>query len=147
VLLDGEDAINRIIEAGDDIFTATCLSMGNPHAVVFCDDIDSLDLSVIGPKFADNPLFPESVNAEFVNVVDRNRLKMRAWERGNAETMACGTCACAAAVAAVQSGWCDRNEDIRVRLKGGELIIKYMDDGAVWMTGDCKKVYEGTVEI
>jgi carbamoyl-phosphate synthase large subunit len=120
--------------------------MGNPHAVVFCEEVDKLPLQEIGPLFEHSELFPDRVNAEFVEVVDRNLLRMRVWERGSGETQACGTGACASAVAAVLNGYCDKGADIRVQLLGGELTIRYTDE-TVYMTGDCLKVFDGTVEI
>jgi len=127
-------------------YEITCVSMGNPHVVVFCKDIDKIDLPKIGPDFEDNALFPEKVNAEFIEVIGKNHLKMRVWERGSGETQACGTGACASAVAAVLNGHCDKNADIKVQLPGGELTVKYTDE-TVYMTGNCVKVFEGTVEI
>jgi len=120
--------------------------MGNPHAVVFCDDVDGLNLAEIGPDFEHNEIFPERVNTEFVKVIGKNALKMRVWERGSGETLACGTGACAAAVAAVLNGYCNKGEDIRVLLLGGELTINYTNN-AVFMTGSCAKVFEGTIEV
>jgi carbamoyl-phosphate synthase large subunit len=93
--------------------------MGNPHCVVFCEDPDSLDLSDIGPKFENDPLFPQRINTEFVKAIGPETLYMRVWERGSGETLACGTGACAAAVAAVENGICKKDTDITVRLKGG----------------------------
>jgi carbamoyl-phosphate synthase large subunit len=120
--------------------------MGNPHAVVFQKGIDALELRKLGPAFENDPLFPDRVNAEFVEVINRNRLKMRVWERGSGETQACGTGACASAVAAVLNGFCDKDTDIKVRLLGGELTVCYTDE-SVFMTGECIKVFEGIVEI
>ena len=108
--------------------------MGNPHAVVFCDDPDGLDLAELGPCFEHHDIFPERVNTEFVQVIDRNTIKMRVWERGSGETLACGTGACAAAVASVLNGYCNKGQDIRVLLAGGELTINYTDE-RVFMTG------------
>jgi len=146
VNLEGKAVIGRMIEVGGREYEITCVSMGNPHAVVFCDDIDSLDLQKIGPLFEHHELFPDRVNTEFVEIMDRNHLKMRVWERGSGETMACGTGACASAVAAVLNRLCDRDTDIKVELSGGNLIIRYTDE-TVYMTGDCVKVFEGVVEI
>ncbi len=125
----------------------TCLSLGNPHCVVFRDSLEDLDIEKIGPLFEYDPLFPERVNVEFVSVKDRHSLRMRVWERGSGETWACGTGACAAAVAAVLNGYCDYNEDITVKLKGGDLVVRYTDSGVVYMTGETKKLFEGVVEI
>jgi carbamoyl-phosphate synthase large subunit len=144
VLLDGQSVINRKADVGGEEFNITCVSMGNPHCVVFCDDIDGLKLSELGPKFETHPLFPERVNTEFVRVVDKNTLQMRVWERGSGETLACGTGTCAAVAAAVLNGFCNKNEDVRVVLSGGELIIKYTDD-CVYMSGGCETVFEGVV--
>ena len=146
VLLPGEAVIAYPMMIGDAEYAVTCLSMGNPHAVVFCDNVDGLDLSAIGPLFENDARFPERINTEFVEVVDRNHLKMRVWERGSGETLACGTGACASAVAAVLNGLCDKSAEIKVQLLGGELMVLYTDE-SVYMTGDCKKVFDGTVEI
>ncbi|HMM06792.1 MAG TPA: carbamoyl-phosphate synthase large subunit [Clostridiales bacterium] len=129
------------------IYEVTCLSLGNPHCVVFLEDIHSLDLAQLGPAFENAPLFPERVNAEFVSVLAPNKLRMRVWERGNGETWSCGTGACAAAVAAVLNGYCKKDSDITVKLKGGDLVIRYQSDGTVLMTGDAKKDYEGVIEL
>ena len=142
VNLDGDTVINREYMG----YSITCVSMGNPHAVIFMDEIDDLDLEKFGPPMENALIFPNRVNTEFVKIISRNHLKMRVWERGSGETMACGTGACAAAVAAVLNGHCDMDTDITVDLRGGSLIIKYTKD-TVWMTGDCVKVFEGTVEI
>ena len=147
VKLTGENVIAKPVKIGGKDYTITCVSMSNPHAVVFCDHLDGLDLSVIGPLFENNTeLFPDRVNAEFVEIMDRNHLKMRVWERGSGETQACGTGACAAVVAAVLNGHCDKGKDVKVELLGGELIINYTDE-TVYMTGDCVKVFDGVVEI
>ena len=146
VLLDGESVVGRHVIIGDTPYDITCVSMGNPHCVVFADDVERLDLEKIGPKFEYDTLFPERVNTEFIQIAGDNVLKMRVWERGSGETLACGTGACAAAVAAVLNGHCDKERDIRVILLGGELHIRYTDE-AVYMTGDAKKVFEGTTEI
>jgi len=146
VLWDKEVVINEDFKLEDVDYKITCLSMGNPHCVVFNEHIDSLMLDKLGPKFETNEIFPERANIEFVKVIGKHTLKMRVWERGNGETLACGTGACASVVAAVLNGYCNKNEDIRVILKGGELIVNYTDD-SVFLTGDCAKVFEGTVEI
>lgn len=146
VNLPGESIIARNVFIGDKEYSITCVSMGNPHCVVFCGDVDLLKLSEIGPLFEHNPLFPDRVNTEFVQVIGENNIKIRVWERGSGETMACGTGACAAAVASVLNGYCKKDEDILVQLLGGDLIIRYTDN-TVYMTGDCKKVFDGEVEI
>jgi carbamoyl-phosphate synthase large subunit len=120
--------------------------MGNPHCVVFMDDIDNLDIETVGPEFENDKLFPERVNTEFVTVLDDHTIKMRVWERGSGETWACGTGACAVAVAACENGFCKKGEDIKIKLKGGDLIINYTDE-TVYMTGNAEKVFEGEVEV
>ena len=146
VNLPGVDAVGRTITVGDKEYEVTCLSMGNPHCVVFCDNLDNLPLSEIGPLFEHHPLFPQGVNTEFVRVLDRTTIQMRVWERGSGETFACGTGACAAAVASVLRGHCLENKDITVKLLGGELMIRYTPQ-AVFMTGKAQRVFEGTIEI
>jgi carbamoyl-phosphate synthase large subunit len=146
VNLTGESVIARRVAIGGGDYEITCVSMGNPHAVVFCDNLDDLALCEIGPVFEYDPLFPDRVNTEFVKVTDRNQLIRRLWERGSGETQASGTAACASAVASVLNGYCDKDRDIKVHLPGGGILIRYTDE-AVFMTGDCLKVYEGTVEI
>lgn len=142
----GDKMINEKITVDGVDYNATCVSMGNPHCVVFIDNVDGLDIENIGPKFENDPLFPERVNTEFVKILNENTIKMRVWERGSGETWACGTGACAVAVAACENGFCKKGEDITIKLKGGDLVINYTDD-TVYMTGDAEKVYEGVVEI
>ncbi|MCL1972004.1 MAG: diaminopimelate epimerase [Endomicrobia bacterium] len=147
VKLPGESVIARPVAVDGKEYNITCVSMGNPHAVIFCKATDKLDLCKIGPKFENNAaLFPDRINTEFVEVVGRNHLKMRVWERGSGETQSCGTGACACAVAAVLNGYCDKDANIKVQLLGGELTIKYTDE-IVYMTGECKKVFDGIVDI
>ena len=124
-------------------YAVTAVSMGNPHAVVFMDGIDDLDLPVIGPKFENHPLFPQRTNTEFVEVVNEARVRMRVWERGTGETLACGTGACAVAVASFLNGRTGRI--VEVELRGGLLRIKWDEtDGHVYMTGPAATVYDGT---
>ncbi|MCL2080731.1 MAG: carbamoyl-phosphate synthase large subunit [Oscillospiraceae bacterium] len=146
VRLSGESVVARPVTVGGAEYKITCVSMGNPHAVVFCDNVENFAVNDIGPLFEYDGLFPDRTNAEFVEVMGRNHLKMRVWERGSGETLACGTGACAAAVAAVLNGYCGKGADIKVQVAGGELIVNYTDE-AVIMIGDCKKVYDGMVEI
>ncbi|WP_300412332.1 carbamoyl-phosphate synthase large subunit [uncultured Oscillibacter sp.] len=126
-------------------YNITCVDMGNPHCVVFCDRVDAVDIDFIGPRFEHAPYFPERINTEFIRVVNPSTIKMRVWERGSGETMACGTGACAAVVAAVANGLCEKGRDVTVRVKGGELIVHYTDEG-VTLTGDAKMVYTGEIE-
>lgn len=146
VALPGERVVDHPLAVDGRKYGITCVSMGNPHCVVFCDDPDALPLERLGPQFETHPLFPERVNTEFIEVIDGRTLKMRVWERGSGETWACGTGACAAAVAAALNGYCPKGEDITVKLKGGDLVIRYTDRG-VYMTGDAEVAFEGTVEI
>jgi len=146
VKLTGDSIIDRAVIIGDKTWNITCVSVGNPHCVVFCEGIDKMDLAKIGPLFEHNPIFPERVNTEFIEVIDERTLKMRVWERGSGETMACGTGACASAVAAVLNKHCPKGEDINVILRGGVLVINFSGEN-VFMTGPCVKVYEGEVEI
>ena len=125
----------------------TCVSMGNPHAVVFIDqDVKEFSLETVGVKFENHERFPKRVNTEFVNVLDRHTAQMRVWERGSGETLACGTGACATAVAAVLNGISPINKDISVLLNGGTLTIKYTGQ-TVYMTGPAAVAFRGTVEI
>jgi len=146
VKLAGENIVARLVMIGGTEYAVTCVSLGSPHAVTFVKNIDTFDLHGIGPLFENDALFPERVNAEFVEVMGRNHLKMRIWELGCGETQACGTGACASAVAAVLNGHCDKDADIKVCLPGGELVVRYTDE-TVYMTGNCVKVFDGVVEI
>ena len=145
--MDKDKIVNEPYTIDGEEYNITCVSMGNPHCVVFIkSDIDNLELDEIGPKFENDKLFPERVNTEFVKVLDDHTIKMRVWERGSGETWACGTGACAAAVAACENGFCNKGDDITVKLKGGDLVINYTDE-TVYMTGEAEKVFEGTVEV
>ena len=137
--------MDKPISIGGNVYRITCVSMGNPHCVVFSDP-DAWEIEKTGPLFENAPIFPERTNTEFVKVLGKNELKMRVWERGSGETWACGTGACAAAVAAVLNGYAARNEDILVRLRGGELVIRWTED-TVYMTGAATLVFTGEVEV
>ncbi len=141
----GERVVNHPVEIGGREYFVTLVSMGNPHCVVFSDP-DKIDIENTGKLFEFSPLFPERVNTEFVQVVARNELKMRVWERGSGETLACGTGACAVTVAAVLNGYADKDVPVRVHLKGGDLIVTYTD-GAVFMEGGAELAFTGEVEI
>lgn len=146
VLSDLDRFIKQPIIIDDKNYEVTCVSMGNPHAVIYCDDVDHLPLEAIGPKFEFNPLFPDRINAEFVQIINDNTVKMRVWERGSGETWACGTGACAVAVSSVLNGYCKQGEEITVELRGGNLKITYQEDGTVLMKGPATKVFDGTIE-
>ncbi len=146
VNLDGGSVVNRSIDTPTGEYAITCSSMGNPHATVFVSDVQNYDIERAAKSISTKELFPEGVNVGFVQVIDRTHLKVRVYERGTGETLACGTGACAAAVAAVLNGYCDKDADISVRLPGGELIVRYTDDG-VFMTGEAQEVFRGTVRL
>ena len=148
VSLDGDAVIGRTVTIGGTEYAITCVSMGNPHCVVFIgDDPDTLPLSDIGPKFENDPIFPQRVNTEFIQVIDGHTLKMCVWERGSGETLACGTGSCAAVAAAVANGFCKADDTVTVILTGGSLEIKYTADGTVYMKGRAEKVFDGVIEI
>ncbi len=140
----GEDLTLKI--DGREI-KGTCISVGNPHFVVFTDDIDSVPLSEIGPEIEHHSLFPDGVNVEFIQVLSGNELRMRVWERGSGITMACGTGACASVTAAIAKGFCHTSVPVRVHLDGGTLEINADDDLNITMTGPAEIVYEGETEL
>ncbi len=140
-----ERVIDYPVEIGNNDYNITCVSVGNPHCVVFVENVDKIDIENVGHQFENNALFPERINTEFVRVVNSRTIKMRVWERGNGETLACGTGACAAVVAAVENGYCDKDEDITVKLRGGDLTVKYTD-GGITLSGDANLVYKGEIE-
>lgn len=141
----GEKVVNYPLNVGGQTYGVTLVSMGNPHCVVFADP-DKIDVEALGKQFETHPAFPDRINTEFVKAEGRNRLKMRVWERGSGETFACGTGACACAVAAVLNGLCDKGEEITVSLLGGELKIVYTDE-TVYMTGGATLAFTGDIEI
>jgi diaminopimelate epimerase len=133
------------IKVMDRKFGITCVSMGNPHAVIFVDDVAGLDIAKYGPVIENNTLFPKRINVEFIEVLNSRTLKMRVWERGSGETLACGTGASAAAVAANLNG--HTGKKVKVRLLGGDLAIELAKDGHVYMTGPAEEVFEGSITI
>ncbi len=143
---EGERAIDVPLTVEGKEYRVTAVSMGNPHCVVFGGDPYALALEKIGPAFEHHEAFPESVNTEFVEVLAKNELKMRVWERGSGETWACGTGACAVAVAAVLNGFADMGKDILVHLRGGDLTIVYTEE-TVYMTGPAEFSFTGDTEI
>ncbi|MBQ4231675.1 MAG: diaminopimelate epimerase [Lachnospiraceae bacterium] len=139
---DKEEIINEPIDVDGKTYNITAVSMGNPHAVTFVNDTDSLKLTEIGPKFENHPMFPDRVNTEFVQILNRNEVNMRVWERGSGETFACGTGTCATVVASVLNGHTD--EHVTVHLLGGDLELFYdRANDTVWMTGPATTVFEG----
>ena len=138
--------VNEPITVGSSLWNVTCVSMGNPHAVVFVADLEKVDIPAIGPLFENHSMFPNRINTEFVSIQDRNNISMKVWERGSGETLACGTGACAATVASVLNGLTDR--DIQVSLRGGTLKIKWdAENDHVYMTGPAVSVFEGVLTI
>ena len=123
------------------------VSVGNPHAVIFVDDIETAPLTTLGPKIEHHPEFPDGVNVEFVEVLGTDKLRMRVWERGSGVTMACGTGACASVMAAIVTKRCNYHETVSVVLDGGTLKIEIESDNTVKMTGPTETVYEGKTEI
>ena len=146
VNLSGDTIINEPVEVEGSIWNITCISMGNPHAVVFVDDTKSLNLEKIGPAFEKHPIFPEQVNTEFVHVIDRKTVDMRVWERGSGETFACGTGACATAMACILNG--KTEDEVLVHLVGGDLLIQYdRKTNHIFMTGPATEVFSGEIQL
>ncbi len=143
----GDTFINKPITVdGKEVFISA-VSMGNPHAVTYVDDVDSLELEKIGPSFENHTLFPERVNTEFIKILDESTMQMRVWERGSGETWACGTGACAATAASVLNGYFPHDKEITVKLRGGDLFITYKSDGTVLMRGPAETVFTGEINV
>ena len=146
VISDKEQVIDEPITIDNREYKITCVSMGNPHAITFIDDTDSLDIESIGPKFEKNEIFPDRINTEFIQIVDRNTIKMRVWERGSGETLACGTGACASVVACALNNLTE--DKVTVKLLGGDLFIEYnREENTVYMTGPARVSFVGNIEI
>lgn len=143
---DGKNVIRQKLTIDKKEYEVTCVSMGNPHCIVYVDDVKDIDLEKIGPKFENNEMFPERINTEFVHVVSDTELDMRVWERGSGETLACGTGSCAVTVASVLCGYCKRNTEIKINLLGGTLTDIWTDGGDVYMTGPAATVCTGEIE-
>ena len=137
-----KSVVDYPVSIGGQSFNVTCVDLGSPHCVVFCPRVDDVDVALLGPRFERAPYFRERVNTEFIRVVNPSTIKMRVWERGSGETMACGSGACAAVVAAVANGLCEKGKDVTVRVKGGDLVVNYTDE-RITLTGDAKLVYTG----
>ncbi len=145
-IFDGEQVIDEPILVQGEEYRVTCVSMGNPHAVVFVNQTGEMDLEEIGPSFENHPAFPNRTNTEFVEIVDRNHVKMRVWERGTGETLACGTGCCATVVAAVLNGLTDN--EVEVEVLGGKIQIFWdREVNVVYMTGPATTVFEGEIEV
>jgi diaminopimelate epimerase len=136
---------NRPLEVDGRTYEVTCVSMGNPHCVVYLDDIESLNLEKLGPKFEHHSFFPKRVNTEFIKVLSRNEVNMRVWERGAGETWACGTGASAVGVAGAITGRTERI--LTIHLKGGDLLIDWRDNHRVYMTGGAEEVFRGSIKV
>ena len=146
VKYDDEKMINKPVKVDGKTFNITCVSMGNPHAVTFINDTDNLEIEKIGPKFENNEIFPDKVNTEFIQIIDKKTVKMRVWERGSGETFACGTGAWASVVASVLNRLTENK--VTVKLLGGELEIEYnQDENTVYMTGPARVVFTGEYDI
>ena len=142
VVSENEQAVDEPIQVQGVTYQMTCVSMGNPHAVVFMEDVESLDIEKIGPHFENHERFPNRTNTEFVEVIDRNTVRMRVWERGTGETFACGTGACATVVACVLNGLTE--ETVTVELLGGSLTVTWdREADSIYMTGPAETVFEG----
>lgn len=144
---DKESFISEPVEVDGKEYKITCVSMGNPHAIVYMDDIKDLELEKIGPSFENHKLFPDRINTEFIEVIDSQTLNMRVWERGSGETFACGTGACASVVASVLNGYCNHDEEVTVHLRGGDLKITWNSDGTVIMKGPAALICDGDIDV
>lgn len=143
-----EEVINAPLNIDGKTWHFTGISMGNPHAVVFMEDIENLDIETIGPKFENNLTFPDRVNTEFVKVLDNHTVQMRVWERGSGETLACGTGACAVAVASILNHHVDGDAPVTVKLLGGDLEIFWnRQENLIYMTGPATTVYDGEIDL
>ena len=147
ILSENVQVLDEPIDVNGMTYRMTGVSMGNPHAVVYLDqDVRKLEIEKIGPAFEMHPRFPDRVNTEFVRVLDRNTVEMRVWERGSGETLACGTGACAVAVASILNGFTE--DTVTVKLLGGDLDIRWdRDENLVYMTGPATKVFDGEIEL
>ena len=146
VIADGDEVIGERIEVEERIYEMTCVSMGNPHAVIFMDDVSALPLDKIGPLFENHVRFPKRINTEFVKVLDDEHVEMRVWERGTGETLACGTGACAVTVACILNGL--TKEQVTVKLLGGNLQIQWdRKENVVYMIGPAATVFKGEISI
>lgn len=148
VVADTEQVIDAPIQVDGQEYHYTAVSMGNPHAIVYVEDTDSLDLAKIGPSFENHVNFPDRINTEFVQVLDKHTVKMRVWERGSGETLACGTGACAVAVASILNGHVSPDTPVTVKLLGGDLQIFWnRSENLVYMTGPAVTVFDGQIDL
>lgn len=146
VVSGSEMVIDEEINVGGTNYRMTCVSMGNPHAVVFTDEVEEMDLESVGPLFENHERFPNRTNTEFVKILDRKNVRMRVWERGTGETLACGTGCCATVVACILNGLTDN--EVTVKVTGGDIVVSWdREQNLVYMTGPAVTVFEGTIEI
>lgn len=143
----GDTFIAQKLMVEGKAYEATCVSMGNPHCVIFTEGIESLDLDKIGPSFENHEWFPDRINTEFAEVIDDHTIRMRVWERGSGETISCGTGTCAVTVAAVLNGYCRKGEKIEIRIRGGRLYDTYLETGEVLMQGPAETVFDGEIQV
>ena len=148
VVSEKEEVINEPLSVDGETYYVTAVSMGNPHAIVYMTDVEHLDIEKIGPQFENHVAFPDRVNTEFVEVIDQHTLRMRVWERGSGETLACGTGACAVAVASILNERVDGEHPVTVKLLGGDLEIYWnRQENLVYMTGPATTVFDGEIDI
>ena len=146
VTAEGSRVVAEPLQVDGKTFRMTCVSMGNPHAVIYVDDVQGMDLEKTGPSFENHERFPNRINTEFAHVLDRNTVEMRVWERGSGETLACGTGACAVAVASILNGYTE--DQVTVRLLGGDLKIEWdREANKVYMTGPAEVVFDGEIRL
>lgn len=146
VVAEGNQVVSQPIEVDGRIYKMTCVSMGNPHAIIYMEDVKNLEIEMLGPKFENHNRFPKRTNTEFARIIDRKTIEMRVWERGAGETLACGTGACATAVASMLNEYTD--DEVTVKLLGGDLNIKWdREAGNVFMTGPATVVFDGEINL
>ena len=146
VISDSKRVVDEPIEVGGTTYKMTCVSMGNPHCIVFVEDTASFPLETVGPLFENHERFPKRVNTEFIQLLDRKTVNMRVWERGSGETLACGTGACASAVACILNGLTEN--EITLHLLGGDLIVRWnQEENLVYMTGPARVVFDGEIVL
>lgn len=148
VVYDGKQMVNQPLKVDGKDYMVTCVSMGNPHCITFVEDTKNLEIEKIGPSFETHAAFPDRVNTEFIQVIDKNTINMRVWERGSGETLACGTGACAVAVASILNGHVDGDKPVTVKLLGGDLQIFWnRQENLVYMTGPAATVFDGEIDV
>lgn len=146
MIIEKEKVINEEVTISGESYNITCVSVGNPHCVLFVPEAYRADVKEIGPQLCAHTMFPEGVNVEFVSIMDKTNLMMRVWERGSGETLACGSGACASVVAAVENGYCDPDTEVTVHVRGGKLKVNYSEKG-VFLIGNAVKVFKGEIEV